>query len=134
MLAGLNPAVRRAIGVASALLLGMSAKAEPPAFSLENEHLLLRLSQSDGRLVQFTDRKANWNHIADQASPLGLWKLELRRNGQNVELTPAQAKSFQLEARARRGQRSAFLVGLPGRGHAGLEGGGGRSSWSRARP
>ena len=93
----LGPTIRRAISVAGVLFLGLAALAESPVLMLENEHLRLGLSQSDGRLVQFTDRKANWNHIADQADPLGLWKLELLRNGQSVDLTPAQAKSFQLE-------------------------------------
>src|ERR1039458_8790944 len=97
MLSGLGPMIRRAIGVAGVLLLGLAALAESSVLLLENEHLRLGLSQSDGRLVQFTDRKANWNHIADQADPIGLWKLELLRNGRSVDLTPAQAKSFQLE-------------------------------------
>jgi hypothetical protein len=93
----LGPTTQRAIGVGGGLLLSLAALAEPPLLRLENKHLQLALSQNDGHLLQFTDRKANWNHIADLASPLGLWRLELLRNGKSIELTPAQAKSFQPE-------------------------------------
>ena len=95
MLSCLAARIQRAIGVAIGLLLGAAALADPPALLLQNDQLQVRLSQSDGRLLRFTDRKAGWDHIADQATPLGLWKLELRRSGRSVELTPAQAKSFQ---------------------------------------
>jgi len=97
MLSGLGLMIRRAIGFTAALLLCVPARAELPVFALANEHLHVGLCQSDGRLLQFTDRKVNWNHIADHATPLGLWKLELLRDGKRFELTPAQAKSFQPE-------------------------------------
>ena len=97
MLSGLSPAIRRASCVVTGLLLGAAAFAGPPVLLLENAQLQIALSRDDGRLLQFTDRKAKWNHVADQATPLGLWKLELRRNGKGVALTPAQAKLFQAE-------------------------------------
>src|SRR5512139_2823759 len=97
MLSGLGPMISRAVRGAGVLLLSLPALAAPPVILLENEHLQFELSQSDGRLVQFTDRNSNWNHVADQASPLGLWKLELRRNGKDVELSPTQAKTFGAE-------------------------------------
>jgi hypothetical protein len=97
MLSGLGLMISPAVRGAGVLLLSLPALAAPPVFLLENEHLQFGLSQNDGRLVQFTDRNSNWNHVADQASSLGLWKLELRRNGKDVELSPAQAKTFGAE-------------------------------------
>jgi hypothetical protein len=97
MLPGLGPMIRRAFGAAGGLLLGLGALAQPTLVVLQNEHLQLALSPGDGHLLQFKDRKANWDHVADQSSPLGLWKLELLRDNQRVELTPAQAKSFRPE-------------------------------------
>ncbi len=90
-------AVLRAVGIAGTLMLGIPARAEPGVFWLENEHLQVGLNPRDGHLVQFTDRKASWNHIAAEASPLGLWKLEVVRDGRRMELRPAQAERFQLE-------------------------------------
>ena len=97
MLSPSGPAVLRAIGIFSALLLGLPVMAEPPVISLENGHLHVGLNQSDGQLAQFTDREAHWNHIADHANSLGLWKLEVIREGKTIELVPSQAKRFQLE-------------------------------------
>jgi hypothetical protein len=113
MLFGLSSAIRRTVGAGGGLLFCLGAFAGLPELSLENGQLQVGLSQSDGGLVRFTDRKAGWNHVADQASPAGLWKLELRRNGQVVELSPAQAGSFQFE---------------PGRGAGGI-----RLSWGQFR-
>ena len=97
MFSRLGEAGQRTFAIAGALLLGVSAMAGAPVFLLESKHLQVGFSQSDGQLVQFTDRKARWNHIADQASPIGLWKLELLRDGKKIELTPAEAKQFRLE-------------------------------------
>ncbi len=94
MLSGLSPTLRRATCTVAAFLLGVAALAQAPALRLQNELLQLGLSQTDGRLVQLTDRKTKWNHVADQATPLGLWKLELRRGDQRVEVVPTMAKSF----------------------------------------
>jgi hypothetical protein len=97
MLSRSGPAVQRAIGIFGALLLVLPVMAEPPVISLENGHLHVGLSQSDGQLAQFTDREAHWNHIADHANSLGLWKLDMLQEGKTAELTPGQAKRFQLE-------------------------------------
>jgi hypothetical protein len=77
--------------------------AEPRLVPLENAHLQVGVSRSDGQLMRFTDRKGKWNHIADQPSPLGLWELEMLRDGKRIALTPAEAKSFQVE-RGREGR------------------------------
>ena len=79
------------------LLLGVRALAGAPEFLLENNQLQVGFNRTDGQLVQFTDRKTHWNHIADQAGPLGLWKLDLLRDGRKIELTPADAKRVRHE-------------------------------------
>ncbi len=85
------------IAIAGAFLFGVSALAGTPLFFLENDHLQVGFSQKDGHLVQFNDQKAHWNHIADQAIPIGLWRLDLLRDGKKIGLTPAKAKQFQFE-------------------------------------
>jgi hypothetical protein len=97
MFSRLVDAGQRALAIAGALLVGVPAMAGAPLFVLEDRQLRVGFSGSDGHLVQFTDWKARWNHIAEQAVPLGLWKLELVRDGKRIELTPAEAKRFRLE-------------------------------------
>ena len=96
MFSRLVRAGQRSLAIASALLLCVPAMAGAPLFLLENDQLQVGFSQSDGHLVQFTDRKAHWNHVADQAIPIGLWKLELVMDGKKIGLTPAKAKRFRL--------------------------------------
>jgi hypothetical protein len=88
---------KRSLAIAGALFLGVPALAGEPLFLLEDKHLQVGFSQRDGHLVQFTDRKAHWNHIADQAIPIGLWKLELLGDGKKIGLTSADARQFRLE-------------------------------------
>ena len=109
MLSRSGAAVQWAVAISGALLLGMPVMAEPPVVSLANKQLRVELSPSDGRLTQFTDRAAHWNHIAGQAVPLDLWKLEVLRGGKEIELAPAQAKQFQLaRGRERRSLRLSW--------------------------
>src|ERR1039457_2217182 len=104
---------QRTLAIAGALLLCVPAVAGAPLFLLENDQLQVGFSQSDGHLVQFTDRKAHWNHIADQAIPIGLWKLELLMDGKKIGLTPAKAKRFLL---ARGRERSSVRLSWTGFG------------------
>ncbi|MCX6923413.1 MAG: DUF6259 domain-containing protein [Verrucomicrobia bacterium] len=97
MLTDLGLAIRRAGVISGALLLGIPAMAKPGLYFLENKLLQVGLSQSDGSLLQFTDRKAHWNHVADHTIPIGLWKLNVHRDGKEFELTSSQAKEFHLE-------------------------------------
>ena len=97
MFSPLAPLATQTLGIVGALLLVVPAMPGAPAFRLENKHLQVGFSQSDGRLVQFTDRNTHWNHTANQAVPIGLWKLELLRDGKKTELTPATARQFRYE-------------------------------------
>jgi hypothetical protein len=97
MFSRLVAAGQRTLAIAGAILLGVPAMAGAPLSFLEGKQLQVGFSQNDGHLVQFTDRKAHWNHIADQAIPIGLWKLELLQDGKKIGLTPAEAKQFRLE-------------------------------------
>jgi hypothetical protein len=97
MFSRLVDAGQRTLAIAGVLLLGVPVMTGAPLFLLEDKQLQVGISQSDGHLVQFTDRKAHWNHIADQAIPIGLWKLEFHRDGKKIGLTPAEAKQFRLE-------------------------------------
>ena len=97
MFSRLGEAGQRACVIAGGLLLGVRALAGAPEFLLENNQLQVGFNRTDGQLVQFTDRKAHWNHIAAQAGPLGLWKLDLLRDGRKIELTPADAKRVRHE-------------------------------------
>ena len=113
MFSRLVRAGQRSLAIASALLLCVPAMAGAPLFLLENDQLQVGFSQSDGHLVQFTDRKAHWNHVADQAIPIGLWKLELVMDGKKIGLTPAKAKRFRL---ARGRERSSVRLSWTGFG------------------
>ena len=97
MLSRSGPLAMRAALVAGTLLCSVPVMAEPQVFLMDNGHLRVGLNSSDGRLVEFTDLKAGWNHIAEAASPLSLWKIEALRDGRRTELNPAKAERFRLE-------------------------------------
>lgn len=65
--------------------------------SVENGALRVSVDAQDGKLLELTDLAADFNQVGDAEDLIGLWKLEVTREGKTLNLEPGQTRQFRVE-------------------------------------